>query len=36
MVGPDLAVSAADEALGVRYVHPSQDMGDYAGATRLT
>jgi hypothetical protein len=28
-------VSAADEALGVRYVHPSQDMGDWAGATRL-
>jgi cell wall-associated NlpC family hydrolase len=36
MVGPDLAVSAADEALGVRYVHPSQDMQDWAGATRLT
>ena len=36
MVGPDLAVSAADEALGVRYVHPSQDMQDFAGATRLT
>jgi cell wall-associated NlpC family hydrolase len=36
MVGPDLAVSAADPALGVRYVHPSQDMQDYAGATRLT
>jgi cell wall-associated NlpC family hydrolase len=36
MVGPDLAVSAADEALGVRYVHPSEDMGDFAGATRLT
>jgi len=35
-VGPDLAVSAADEALGVRYVHPSQDMQDWAGATRLT
>jgi cell wall-associated NlpC family hydrolase len=35
MVGPDLAVSAADPALGVRYVHPSQDMQDYAGATRL-
>ena len=31
-VGNDLAVSAADEALGVRYVHPSQDMGDWAGA----
>jgi cell wall-associated NlpC family hydrolase len=36
MVGPDLAVSAANEALGVRYVHPSEDMGDFAGATRLT
>jgi cell wall-associated NlpC family hydrolase/outer membrane murein-binding lipoprotein Lpp len=36
MVGPDLAVSAADEALGVRYVHPSQDMQDFVGATRLT
>jgi len=36
MVGPDLAVSAADPALGVRYVHPSEDMQDYAGATRLT
>ena len=35
MVGPDLAVSAANEALGVRYVHPSQDMADFAGATRL-
>jgi peptidoglycan DL-endopeptidase CwlO len=36
MVGSDLAVSAADESLGVRYVHPSQDMQDFAGATRLT
>jgi cell wall-associated NlpC family hydrolase len=36
MVGPDLAVSAANEALGVRYVHPSEDMGNFAGATRLT
>jgi peptidoglycan DL-endopeptidase CwlO len=35
MVGPDLAVSAADESLGIRYVHPSQDMQDFAGATRL-
>jgi cell wall-associated NlpC family hydrolase len=34
-VGPDLAVSAADEALGIRYVHPSQDMQAWAGATRL-
>jgi cell wall-associated NlpC family hydrolase len=34
-VGPDLAVSAADEALGIRYVHPSQDLQDWAGATRL-
>ena len=36
MVGPDLAVSAANEALGVRYVHPSQEMPNFAGATRLT
>lgn len=35
MVGPDLAVSAADEELGVRYVHPSTDMADWAGAVRL-
>jgi cell wall-associated NlpC family hydrolase len=35
-VANDLAVSAADPALGIRYVHPSQDMADYAGATRLT
>jgi cell wall-associated NlpC family hydrolase len=35
-VGDDLAVSAADEALGIRYVRPSQDMADWAGATRLT
>lgn len=34
-VGNDLAVSAADEALGIRFVHPSQDMSDWAGATRL-
>jgi peptidoglycan DL-endopeptidase CwlO len=34
-VGDDLAVSAADESLGIRYVHPSQDMQDWAGATRL-
>lgn len=33
-VGPDLAVSAADPALGVVYVHPSRDMADYVGATR--
>ena len=33
-VGKDLAVSAADPALGVVYVHPSQDMSDYVGATR--
>ena len=33
-VGPDLAVSAADPAMGIVYVHPSQDMGDYVGATR--
>ncbi len=33
-VGKDLAVSAADPALGVVYVHPSSDMSDYVGATR--
>jgi cell wall-associated NlpC family hydrolase len=33
-VGNDLAVSAADPALGVVYVHPSRDMADYVGATR--
>jgi peptidoglycan DL-endopeptidase CwlO len=35
-VGHDLAVSAADPSIGIVYVHPSQDMADYAGATRLT
>jgi cell wall-associated NlpC family hydrolase len=35
-VGNDLAVSAADPAIGIVYVHPSQDMADYVGATRLT
>jgi cell wall-associated NlpC family hydrolase len=35
-VGHDLAVSAADPSIGIVYVHPSQDMGDYVGATRLT
>jgi len=34
-VGGDLAVSAADESLGIRFVHPSQDMSNWAGATRL-
>jgi cell wall-associated NlpC family hydrolase len=34
-VGHDLAVSAANPATGVVYVHPSQDMGNYVGATRL-
>jgi cell wall-associated NlpC family hydrolase len=34
-VGNDLAVSAADPALGIIYVHPSTDLADYAGATRL-
>jgi peptidoglycan DL-endopeptidase CwlO len=34
-VGNDLAVSAADESIGIVYVHPSQDLTDYAGATRL-
>jgi cell wall-associated NlpC family hydrolase len=35
-VGNDLAVSAADPAEGILYVHPSQDMADYVGATRLS
>jgi cell wall-associated NlpC family hydrolase len=35
-VGHDLAVSAANPATGIVYVHPSQDMGSYVGATRLT
>jgi cell wall-associated NlpC family hydrolase len=35
-VGHDLAVSAANPATGIVYVHPSQDMADYVGATRLT
>jgi cell wall-associated NlpC family hydrolase len=35
-VGHDLAVSAADPSIGIVYVHPSQDMADYAGATRLS
>lgn len=35
-VGNDLAVSAANPSTGVVYVHPSQDMGNYTGATRLT
>jgi cell wall-associated NlpC family hydrolase len=35
-VGHDLAVSAANPATGIVYVHPSQDMADYTGATRLT
>jgi len=34
-VGHDLAVSAANPATGIVYVHPSQDMGNYTGATRL-
>jgi cell wall-associated NlpC family hydrolase len=34
-VGHDLAVSAADPSMGIVYVHPSQDLADYAGATRL-
>jgi cell wall-associated NlpC family hydrolase len=34
-VGHDLAVSAANPATGVVYVHPSRDMGNYTGATRL-
>jgi cell wall-associated NlpC family hydrolase len=35
-VGHDLAVSAANPATGIVYVHPSQDMANYVGATRLT
>jgi cell wall-associated NlpC family hydrolase len=35
-VGNDLAVSAADPSIGIVYVHPSQDMANYVGATRLT
>lgn len=35
-VGNDLAISAADPALGIIYVHPSSDLADYVGATRLT
>jgi cell wall-associated NlpC family hydrolase len=34
-VGHDLAVSAANPATGIVYVHPSRDMGNYVGATRL-
>ncbi len=34
-IGNDIAVSAADEQLGIRYVHVSQDMGNWAGATHL-
>jgi cell wall-associated NlpC family hydrolase len=34
-VGHDLAVSAANPSEGIVYVHPSQDMADYTGATRL-
>jgi cell wall-associated NlpC family hydrolase len=34
-VGHDLAVSAADPSIGIVYVHPSNDMGSYVGATRL-
>jgi cell wall-associated NlpC family hydrolase len=34
-VGDDLAVSAADPALGVIYTRPSSDLADYAGAVRL-
>jgi cell wall-associated NlpC family hydrolase len=34
-VGHDLAVSAANPGTGIVYVHPSRDMGNYVGATRL-
>lgn len=35
-VGHDLAVSAANPSTGIVYVHPSQDMANFTGATRLT
>jgi cell wall-associated NlpC family hydrolase len=35
-VGHDLAVSAANESIGIVYVHPSRDRADFTGATRLT
>jgi peptidoglycan DL-endopeptidase CwlO len=34
-IGNDIAVSAADESLGIRYVHVSSDLSDWAGATHL-
>jgi cell wall-associated NlpC family hydrolase len=34
-IGNGVAVSAADEALGIRYVNVFDDMADYTGATRL-
>ena len=34
-IGNGVAVSAANEELGVRYVNVFDDMADYTGATRL-
>jgi peptidoglycan DL-endopeptidase CwlO len=34
-IGNGVAVSAADEQLGIRYVNVFDDMADYTGATRL-
>jgi peptidoglycan DL-endopeptidase CwlO len=34
-IGNGVAVSAADEELGIRYVNVFDDMADYTGATRL-
>ncbi len=34
-IGNGVAVSAADEELGIRYVNVFSDMADYTGATRL-
>jgi cell wall-associated NlpC family hydrolase len=34
-IGNGVAVSAANEALGIRYVNVFDDMADYTGATRL-
>ena len=34
-IGDGIAVSAADEALGIRYVNVADDLPDWAGATRL-
>jgi hypothetical protein len=34
-IGDGVAVSAADEQLGIRYVNVADDLPDWAGATRL-